>query len=788
MIQLLGIRTYFKDGKEHRYDAFFDKNWRVDSISELFGNIDKYIEMIPEGDRYNMFYTVANCTDKKREFKEQSVLPIDIDYIEEGTEDKIVKVVLKELGISPYDVGIVYSGHGVHILIGMANPIKTVHEMESMKPYYKALAGRINQAIFNEGLQGSTDTTAFSRGRILRLPNTINMKPNVPAVKCRLVNSKIVPLEVDIYKLSALPKVDVEDQIHPRAFARFPKPDSEAVLKGCSFIAHCRDSEDPLPEPMWYAMLSIVGRLENGEELCQNFSMPKGNKHPNYDEGATSLKIKHALEASGPRTCNNISDMHEGCRTCPHFGKITSPIQIVGESTIRTEDTGFYNVVLKDGVPKVGKPNYDDLMKRFAKDHEYVTLIGTRQVLIWTGTHWEEISPPEIHHYAESKFDPTPSNGMCLEFESKLKRTNLRRDDFTIVEGKLNFSNGVLDLRTGEMVDHSTDFGFTYVIPFDYTPTGSDSNVFQKFLFDVSLGDQSLIKLIKEYMGYCMSGEDPSKVQKCAILYGEGSNGKSVLLALLRALVGERNYTSIGISSLKKENYRYAMMNKLFNASDETPTDGFLESSIFKAMVAGDEVEVRRLYQDPMMWKCTTKLIFNCNTLPSMSDFSFGMKRRLLIIPFRASFTDKLGNKDPDLLEKLLVDRSDILRECIEAYLSVKNNKYRFTEAKVVEEEIEDYDNISDVVLRFVHGTCVMDKRIGSPLSLELIYKVFVTWCSENSVKPLSYANFTKRFSRRVSEVMPDVEKTRPRALNGNRIIAYKFLKLVTHEEMSATF
>ena len=796
MIQILGLRT-FKDketGQIKRYDAFFDKNWRASSLPELFKNIDTYLSLIPQEERWNIFYTVANCNEEKRKFLYQEVLPIDIDGILEGTEDQVTQVILDELGLSKDKVGITYSGHGVHILIGMKEQMTEASQFRSLKVYYKALAGRVNQALFNAGVAGKTDTTVFSESRILRLPLTENRKDGLSPKMAKLINANIEYLDVTLPQLAQLPEVGLEDQIHPKVLAKFPKPDTEAVINGCGFLQHCRDTDEKVPEPMWYAMLSITGRLEDGVELSKAFSIPKGNKHDKYTHLGyhpnVEAKLTHALESAGPRTCENISEMYEGCRSCPHFGKVKSPILIVGKDTIRTAESGFYTVVIdKDGLPKKGKPNYDDLVKQFKKDHDYVTISSTRQLFVWNETHWREMNPAEVHSYAEKKFDPTPTNSMCSEFESKLKRTNLRDDNFTVETKALNFKNGVLLLATGELVPHSKDYGFTYVIPYDYEPDDSGTPMFDKFLSEVACGDDALTALITEYMGYCISGEDPVLVQKCAILYGDGSNGKSVLLSILRELVGRDNSTSISISSMKKENYRYAMMHKMFNACDETPSDGFLDSSIFKQMVAGDEIEVRRLYQDPIMWKCTTKLIFNCNELPVMKDFSYGMKRRLLIIPFRATFSDEKGNKDPMILDKILnSEKSNIFKKCLDAFREVKEKRYAFTMPSVVVEEVEEYTNSSDHVVRFVQTCCLNDGRITQPLTIEIIYASFVDWCRTNNVNPLSYGNFSRRFGKRVEMLMPDVQKSRPRGMNGARTVAYKGLKIITQTEMSASF
>src|SRR5262249_4317725 len=51
--------------------------------------------------------------------------------------------------------------------------------------------------------------------------------------------------------------------------------------------------------------------------------------HPNYSRAETSNKLRHALNAAGPRTCAGIRvdlDGDQYCRDCQHWERVTSPI------------------------------------------------------------------------------------------------------------------------------------------------------------------------------------------------------------------------------------------------------------------------------------------------------------------------------------------------------------------------------------------------------------------------------------------------------------------------------
>lgn len=75
--------------------------------------------------------------------------------------------------------------------------------------------------------------------------------------------------------------------------------------------------------------------------------------------------------------------------------------------------------------------------------------------------------------------------------------------------------------------------------------------------------------ILAEYLGYIFINN--LKLEKCLILKGEGSNGKSVIFEIVQALLGEHNTCSYTISNLCNENgyFRAQLGNYLLNYSSE---------------------------------------------------------------------------------------------------------------------------------------------------------------------------------------------------------------------------
>jgi len=77
----------------------------------------------------------------------------------------------------------------------------------------------------------------------------------------------------------------------------------QILRRSCKFMNFCADSPEKVSEPLWYAMISnIVSIRPGGYSIAHKLS--KG--HPGYDRSETDQKIHHALDATGPHTCEYI--------------------------------------------------------------------------------------------------------------------------------------------------------------------------------------------------------------------------------------------------------------------------------------------------------------------------------------------------------------------------------------------------------------------------------------------------------------------------------------------------
>ena len=57
------------------------------------------------------------------------------------------------------------------------------------------------------------------------------------------------------------------------------QPGLKLVAKTCSFINHCRENAETLPEPLWQAMIGNLSFFKGGDELKDRFELKASDAH-----------------------------------------------------------------------------------------------------------------------------------------------------------------------------------------------------------------------------------------------------------------------------------------------------------------------------------------------------------------------------------------------------------------------------------------------------------------------------------------------------------------------------
>ena len=157
-------------------------------------------------------------------------------------------------------------------------------------------------------------------------------------------------------------------------------------------------------------------------------------------------------------------------------------------------------------------------------------------------------------------------------------------------------------------------------------------------------------------LGYCFLRN--TKFAKAFLFYGRGRNGKSVLVALIRVLMGEKNCSSMSLHELvdtdKNRFAAFNLYNKMVNTYGDLRNEKITNTERFKSLASGDTLNAEQKFRDPFSFKNYAKMIFSSNTIPESTDKSYAYYRRWVLIHFKKVFDDE--NDDRDLTHKLTND------------------------------------------------------------------------------------------------------------------------------------
>jgi P4 family phage/plasmid primase-like protien len=490
-------------------------------------------------------------------------------------------------------------------------------------------------------------------------------------------------MELQGFSLEAacgVPIIKAEDQMNPEFLSMYPTADTKSVLQECNFLNHCKTNQSKISEPEWFAAISILGRLENGRKLAHQYS----KEYHGYSPEETDAKLEHALKSAGPRTCNNISTLWSGCSSCLYWNKIKSPIQIKGATFITTAKTGFRQMIVDgSGNARPGKIAYEDLSKQYSQDFLHRTIAETDTLMIYNSTEgmWsEQISKYQIA-YAHEKINPKPKKSETDEFCHFIRRENLvpHQTWLDSTAGKLNLLNGVYDISKNQLSAHSPSLFFTYRVNYSFDPSATAPTI-QSFLNAITCDNPEYIEILLQFFAYALFDSSYS-LHKALCLIGSGSNGKSTLLELIRYIFGISSCAEIPIAKLMDPVYAYQLQNKKINLSEETASNSLLSSDTFKLATSGGHLQMKRLYENTFSIRNNTKFIFASNHPPQIKDSSYGMLRRLLIIPFDAVFkgsdiklnyADELKSEAPGFLNMLIAAYSRLIEQ---GHFTVSNSQ-----------------------------------------------------------------------------------------------------------------
>ena len=329
------------------------------------------------------------------------------------------------------------------------------------------------------------------------------------------------------------------------------------------------------------------------------------------------------------------------------------------------------------------------------------------------------------------------------------------------------FANGTwhYNAKEGELFRPASSADYvTHRVTYSYD-AAAECPTWKQAVSTVFAGDEKRIACFQEFCGYTFLNH--CKYQKALILRDtskRGSNGKSTLLEVLRAVFGEDSCTSLEPCEFENIHSIIQLKDTRINICTDIKAESKAGDANLKKAITGDTLRGRFLHKDFIEFKSTAKIIFAVNGFLAM-DISGSMQRRLLVIdcPVRFVDTPQEGNAyevkaDPDMKEKLMKELAGIFNWCVTGARRLIHNGGKFT----VTEEQAEFDNmfkennarndIDDFAAEFGLTETVDVDGNGQIFTRAEVYAQYLLYCEVQGIEePVSRKSFHGIFRQALS-------------------------------------
>lgn len=437
-------------------------------------------------------------------------------------------------------------------------------------------------------------------------------------------------------------------------------------------------------------------------------------------------------------------------RRCARVFDWPSVAQMIADAQ---ETDSFPQVWLKELAKALKTPPKEvDMTKEFKEKYDCIF----HEALGWhefNGKLWVRRSEYEIRQYIAMLYGRFQT-AKLVDSVCKLLRSDLiYKGDFNINKKVLNFPNGELEVDSGELKNHTRGNYNTIQMNYSYDPA-AECPTWLQFIEDITGGERDRMDLLQEMFGYCLTHD--TRYQKCFYLIGQGANGKSVLLSVLEAMIGEENTSHVEIAFLNSDFQRIKLANSMVNICNDIKTDVAGTGSFFKAIVAGDTISGCFKGKDFFDFKPRCKMVFAANSMLSTRDIDGGFLRRICFVNFPIQFVlnpqkSNERKRDTGMQEKLLKELPGILNWALRGLRELRENN-GFTNTTDQDTLLQELEMINDPIAAFVDDVIAPDPEKYKVLhNRETIYDEYTRWCNKSNSVPMSSRWFWPRMRQKVT-------------------------------------
>jgi phage/plasmid primase, P4 family, C-terminal domain len=395
------------------------------------------------------------------------------------------------------------------------------------------------------------------------------------------------------------------------------------------------------------------------------------------------------------------------------------------------------------GILKLGLEAEERLAKRRSDRRKFAVSCGNRartMAMIAQALPHCTVSPAEM--------DANPmlfnlTNG-TLAFE----RRTVEEDDPECPDPDVRRT--VKRLKVGvRLLPHDRQHRIAKIAPVAYDPNARCRRFFR--FIRRFLPDRSQRKFVQTAIGRALVGG--ASTQVLIFFYGDGANGKSVLMEVFAELLGAYagRLKPESISGVMEGRGDQAtpdfarLKGKRFVAIAELPRGAPLREGLVKTMTGGEPMPVRHLNKGFFDLEPEFIPFMSGNDLPEVGGLDHGIWRRLKFVHFPVKIPDAEQRPLKEVVGEFLEEGPGILNWIIEGALRFLRDglKEPPAVAALTAAHREDLDPVGAFV-----GACVRQKE-GARVQARLMYEAFESFCLANAIRPWKETAFGRALKKK---------------------------------------
>lgn len=384
---------------------------------------------------------------------------------------------------------------------------------------------------------------------------------------------------------------------------------------------------------------------------------------------------------------------------------------------------------------------------------QYRFKVHKETLFVFDGLCWRKLNGNDANVFVDSQLKKQDLS-YCLgtaDIQEIVKQLLLASEiqhpkEFQSPENCINFTDGTLNLETGQFYVHDPADEFTFFINCTYEEVcdcQQSGEVFERFADCVSGGDPFVRQQLLELTAIVLSGV---RLKYFYVMLGPSHTGKSQFGRFLEELIGRENVESV--RDIKDFSSRFTTGEiagkRLVTCLDlpNTPIPPLALGKI-KELVGDDSIKGEVKYQRGFTYTQKPLLLFAGNypiRLPSTeNDIAF--LNRMVTIPFYNPCEEE--NMVHHLYRELLSESPYIIREAITAFRELAMRNYRVTRADVPSEyQVKArYDYIRDIC-EFILTNCRAEAH--SEVETKALWEAYVRFVDGKAGEITSYINFSR--------------------------------------------